>query len=195
MLYNIKTIIKTWEEQFSKNWNNLSTKVKDFWWRWFSQLVTNNLRGILAEYIVASDIGITEKTREERDAYDLITPENIKIEIKSASYIQSREQKKLSSISFSIRPTYWYSTETNKREETKKRQSDIYIFCLLAHKNQETLNPLEMNQRDFYILPTKILEYKIPKQKTISLQKLEKIWAIKTCYGEIYNTIKLLYKN
>lgn len=195
MLSNIKTIIKTWEEQFSKNWNNLSIKVKDFWWRWFSQLVTNNLRGILAEYIVASDIGITEKTREERDAYDLITSEKIKIEIKSASYIQSREQKKLSSISFSIRPTYWYSTEKNKREEIIKRQSDIYIFCLLAHQNQETLNPLEMNQRDFYILPTKVLEQKVPTQKTISLQKLQKIWAKKTYYGEIYNNIKLLYKN
>lgn len=195
MLSNIKTTIKTWEEQFSKNWNNLSIKIKDFWWRWFSQLVTNNLRGILAEYIVASDIGITEKTREERDVYDLVTPERIKLEIKSASYIQSREQKKLSSISFSIRPTYWYSTEKNKRDETIKRQSDIYVFCLLSHQNQETLNPLEMNQRDFYILPTKVLDQNIPKQKTISLQKLQKIWAKKTYYGEIYNTIKLLYKN
>lgn len=193
MLPNIKTVIKTWEEQFSKNWKKLSIKVKDFWWRWFSQLVTNNLRGILAEYIVASDIGIVYTPREERDAYDLITSENIKIEIKSASYIQSREQKELSSISFSIRPTYWYITEINKRDEKIKRQSDVYVFCLLAHQDQITLNPLEMTQRDFYILPTRILEQKIPIQKTISLKKLEKIWAVKTSYGKIYNTIKSLY--
>jgi len=193
MLSALNTIIKTWEEQFLKDWKQLPIKVKDFWWRWFSQLVTNNLRGILAEYIVASDIGVTNAPREERDAYDLITPEKISIEVKSASYIQSREQKKLSSISFSIRSTHGYDVETNKRDQNMKRQSDVYVFCLLSHQDQATLNPLDMNQRDFYVVPTALLEKEVPWQKTIRLQRLQKLWATKVEYGEIYKTIKSLF--
>lgn len=193
MLSAINTIIKTGEESFSKGWKQLSIKVKDFWWRWFSQLVTNNLRGILAEYIVASDVGVTNAPREERDSYDLITPEKIRIEVKSGSYIQSREQKKLSSISFSIRSTRGYDNVTQKRDQNMKRQSDVYVFCLLSHQDQATLNPLDMNQRDFYVVPTALLEKAVPWQKTITLQRLKSLWAIQTSYWEIYKTIRSLF--
>jgi len=124
---------------------------------------------------VASDLGIVHNLREERDAYDLITPEKIKIEIKSASYIQSWEQKKLSTISFSIRPTHGYDIKTTKRNNILKRQSDVYVFCLLAHKDQNTLNPLDMGQRDFYIITTRLLDQEVLTQKSITLKKLQRI--------------------
>jgi len=192
MFPHISTIIKTWEESFSQDWKILNIKVKNFWGRWFSQLATNNLRWILAEYIVASDLGIVHNLREERDAYDLITPEKIKIEIKSASYIQSWEQKKLSTISFSIRPTHGYDIKTTKRNNILKRQSDVYVFCLLAHKDQNTLNPLDMGQRDFYIITTRLLDQEVLTQKSITLKKLQRIWAKKIQYWKIYETIKTL---
>lgn len=190
MFPDIITEKKSWEESFLQNGKNLNFKVKDFWGRGFSQLVTNNLRGILAEYIVASDIGITQTPREEWDAYDLITDDKIKIEIKSVSYLQSWKQEKFSSISFSIRPTYGYDPETNERDQELKRQSDIYIFCLLAHKDQATLNPLDLDQWIFYLAPTKLLNKKVGNQKNISLKKLQEIWAQKTSYWKIYPTIK-----
>lgn len=124
---------------------------------------------------MASDLGIVHNLREERDAYDLITPEKIKIEIKSASYIQSWEQKKLSTISFSIRPTHGYDIKTTKRNNILKRQSDVYVFCLLAHKDQNTLNPLDMGQRDFYIITTRLLDQEVLTQKSITLKKLQRI--------------------
>ncbi len=182
--------IKPWNEPFICDGNILPFQLKDFWWRWFSQIVTNNLRWILAEYIVASDIGIIDTPRKERDKYDLTTPEGITIEVKSASYIQSREQKDFSRISFSIRPTKWYDDTTMKRDSELKRQSDVYVFCLLSHKDQETINPLNMNQREFFVLPTILIDNEL--QKTILLSKLEKLWAVKTSYGNIYKTIKTL---
>jgi hypothetical protein len=54
------------------------------------------LRGVLAEYIVSMDIKCPYQVREEWDAYDLITPEKVKVEVKSASYLQSWEQTKFS---------------------------------------------------------------------------------------------------
>ncbi|AXG97954.1 hypothetical protein DVJ83_00840 [Deinococcus wulumuqiensis] len=43
----------------------------DFW-RWaYSDFLSNALRGVLAEYIVAQAAGCTHRARTEWDAYDL----------------------------------------------------------------------------------------------------------------------------
>ena len=72
----------------------------------------NALRGVLAEFIVASTIDILDKPREEWDAYDLKTKNGLKIEIKSSSYLQSWEQLKLSTISFGIQETSDFDYKT-----------------------------------------------------------------------------------
>jgi len=48
-----------------------------------SELLRNALRGVLAEFVVASTIDILDKSREEWDAYDLKAKNGLKIEIKS----------------------------------------------------------------------------------------------------------------
>jgi hypothetical protein len=76
-------------------------------WQWaFSNLASNALRGVLAEYIVACDLGVSAGTRTEWDAYDLKTPEGIKVEVKSAAYLQSWQQSAHSKVCFDIRPTF-----------------------------------------------------------------------------------------
>ena len=60
----------------------------------YSDVSSNASRGILAEYIVASALGIAAATRREWDAYDLETQDGVKLEIKSASYLQSWAQAK-----------------------------------------------------------------------------------------------------
>ena len=70
-----------------------------------------------------------------------------------------------------------------------RRWCDLYIFCLLDNKNQETINPLSLNQWTFYVLKTKILNEKIPLQKTITLSSLLKLDPIKCNYNELKNVI------
>ena len=158
-------------------------------WQWSSsELLGNALRGILAEFIVASSIDVLNNPREEWDAYDLITPQGLKIEIKSSSYLQSWGQAELSKITFGIQPTAaWDSSEGRSKEI--KRQSDIYIFCVLAHEDKKTVNPLDLNQWDFYILSTAILNNKKPNQKTITLSSLKKLNPVKVKYDELKNEI------
>lgn len=61
----------------------------DFW-RWScSDLISNATRGILAEYIIAQALGVAKGIRKEWAPYDLLTPEGIRVEVKSAAYIQS----------------------------------------------------------------------------------------------------------
>jgi len=137
----------------------------------YSNLLINNQRGHLAEYIVAVALGLTDQKREEWDPYDLKYGD-IKIEIKSAAYIQGWEQNKHSSIGFDIKPTRDWDMEKNKREETYKRQSDAYVFCHLKHKDKETINPADITQWDFYVASTAVLNEKFKDQKRVSLSVL-----------------------
>ena len=101
----VKFIKKTGEECLYTENLDLDIKLKDFW-RWnCSDILNNAMRGVFAEFLVASDLGILSENRVEWDAYDLITEDGIKIEVKSSAYLQSWKQNKLSSIKFDIRPT------------------------------------------------------------------------------------------
>lgn len=133
-----------------------------------------------------------DKPREEWDAYDLITKDGLKIEVKSSSYLQSWGQTKLSKIIFGIQPTIKWE-ENNKRSSEVKRQADIYVFCVLAHKDMKTINPLDLSQWDFYILDTKVLNDKIPTQRTITLSSLLKLNPIKAKYDELKEQITNIY--
>ena len=93
-LQAIKIEPKIGNESFSFESQNLDFDLTDFWSWSQSDLLNNTLRGVLAEYIVRQDLMIKKSTRTEWDAYDLETENGIKIEIKSAAYLQSWKQSK-----------------------------------------------------------------------------------------------------
>lgn len=170
---------KTGGEKFT----GASLTLLDFW-RWSaSDLVSNATRGILAEFIVAQALGLEGGARAEWDAFDLLYPtplraeaaEGIKIEVKSASYLQSWFHHKLSAISFGIAPTRAWDATTNQMSQQLKRQADVYVFCLLAHTHKPTLDPLDLSQWQFFVLPTRILNERMPTQKSIGLASLKNL--------------------
>lgn len=185
----VKVGLKNGNEPFSFENQNLEFKLTDFWAWSQSDLLNNTLRGILAEYIVRQDLGIKKSTRTEWDAYDLETENGVKIEIKSASYLQSWKQSELSRISFDIAPTKGWNRETNEYSKETKRQSDFYIFCLLHHKDKNTVDPTRLDQWTFYVLPTKQLDKEKKQQKRISLKPLINLNPKICCFGEINNVI------
>ena len=189
ILNAIKTEKKTGQESFTFNGKSLPENTLSFWQWSSSELLGNALRGVLAEFIVASAIDVLEKPREEWNAYDLVTKQGLKIEIKSSSYLQSWRQDRLSNIIFGIKPTLVWE-DMNKRSQKPQRQADIYVFCVLSHKDKDTVNPLNLDQWDFYILGTEILNTKIPKQKTITLSSLLKLEPVKTKYDGLKNEIR-----
>lgn len=181
----IKKTRKTGSEKFHYNSNEKSFSLLDFWQWSTSDLVNNTIRGILAEFIVARSLGITDNIRSPWNAYDLLLPNGIKIEVKSSAYIQSWYQKELSNITFGIGKTRGYDELTNMLDSESKRQADIYIFCLLNHKIQDTIDPLDMDQWGFYILPTSVLDAEVGDQKRIGLNSLMKLNPFHVKYGDI----------
>ena len=75
----------------------------DFWLWAASDLVGNTNRGRLAEFIVARAVGLGRgDVRSEWDVVDVLTPTGTKVEVKSAAYVQSWFQNKLSNIQFVV---------------------------------------------------------------------------------------------
>lgn len=150
----------------------------DFWrWSVSSDILSNATRGRFAEFIVATATDI-EKTalRYEWSSYDLETPDGIKLEIKSAAYIQSWFQRTLSTISFSTKAAFYWDSLTNKQSDIKKRHADVYVFCLLHHDNKQTVNPLNLNHWEFYVMATKELNAYTRSQHSITLKSLQRSW-------------------
>lgn len=160
-------------------------------WQWSSSdLVNNALRGVLAEYLVATAIGCNLSPRREWDAYDLQTAEGIKVEVKSASYLQSWSQQDYSAIQFSIKPSLGWNALDNTYSPQSKRQADVYVFCVLKHKDKTTVDPLNVSQWDFYILPTRVLNERLAQQSTLSFSRLNKLNPAKTDYASIPEVIQ-----
>jgi hypothetical protein len=186
----LKTNRLSGREQFHNAGDSLGFDVLSFWQWEASKLGANNLRGHLAEYLVSRDLGLSSGTRTEWDTCDLRTPDNIRIEVKSAAYIQQWHQKKLSAISFDIAPTKGWDKVSKSRTKTKQRNSDVYVFCLIETKDQQSFDPTDLSQWVFYVLPTQRLNRRLGPQKTISLSRLKRLKPVECRHGEIEASVR-----
>lgn len=185
LLERITSELKTGNESFTYIKNDLDFRLIDFWKWSVSDLVSNATRGRLAEFIIAKSLGIdTSIARNEWQAYDLETADNIKIEVKSASYIQSWRQKQLSKIVFSIKKTRSWNPLTAEMGGKPERNADVYIFALLNHTDKHSIDPLNLDQWVFYILATEEINTYKGNGSTLSLGFLEKI-SRRISYNEI----------
>ncbi len=145
-------------------------------WRWAaSDLVGNALRGVLAEFLVAQAVGGCENVRAEWDACDLRTVTGLRIEVKSAAYLQSWSQRALSNISFDIAPKRGWDATTNTSALSPCRSSDVYVFALLAHQEKATVDPLDLAQWQFYVVSARRLDATFGTQKRITLKALLRV--------------------
>ena len=176
---------KTRAEPFCTNYQALGFTLLDFWQWSGSGLAGNTARGILAEFIVASALGLTSGVCNDWEECDLRLPSGLRIEVKSAAYLQTWRQNAYSRITFSIHPSRAWDPKTGIMDTTAKRHSDLYVFCLLAHKEKATLNPLDLDQWEFYILPTRELDTHHPTGKTLSFSGLLKLEPRKVSYPEL----------
>ncbi|MFF3216903.1 hypothetical protein ACFYYB_40560 [Streptomyces sp. NPDC002886] len=154
-------------------------------WSWaYSGLVGNTLRGALAEYIVALALGVAgEGPRVDWDSVDIRVPGGPKVEVKSSAYLQEWDQARLSAITFSIAPAEGWDTVTGAIDPARLRRADVYVFCLLKHQDKKTLDPLDLAQWSFYVLPTSVLDEHRPGQRTLSLSSLLSLDPVHTDFA------------
>lgn len=160
-------------------------------WRWScSDLVSNATRGVLAEYLVAHALGVADGVREEWAAYDLTAADGLRIEVKSAAYIQSWYQERLSPISFRVPKTRSWDRESNRQSEDSRRQADVYVFAVLAHLEQSTLDPLDVSQWEFFVVPTWELDSRTRSQHSIALTSLRALAGAPVMYSDLQSAVR-----
>lgn len=185
---------KTGNEYFCNGTDELPFSLLNFWQWSASDLVSNALRGRLAEFIVAQALGTAEGVRREWDAFDVKSKSGAKVEVKSAAYIQTWKQKSPAKIVFGIAPTRSWNNETGEMAVECFRNSDVYVFALLAHRDKKSLDPLNVAQWKFYVLRTEELNCSAATQKQIGLDPLRKLGAVECKYDELAETVESAYR-
>ena len=180
----------TGNEPFKNGHEATEFRLRDFWAWQASDLLDNTLRGALAEFIVAKALGVsTAESRKDWGPYDIVYDGHHNIEVKASAYLQSWEQSKPSQIKFSIRPAREWIP---KKGYTDKiiRLSDIYIFCLFTETDREKADPLNLDQWEFYMISTDIINEKCKEQKTITLNSLLKLSPLKSDFSNLHANAK-----
>lgn len=197
--YDVYTI--TGEEKFVDGEKELGFNMIDFWRFQFPNIY--DYHGELAEFIVSKALG---KDRADNKDYwtlydiDYTTQNNkhVKIEVKASAYYHSWQTEK-SKINeqrtFSIsKSNSNYQDETNRQrgeivnstaENRYERPSNIYIFCLNKGRNREEAYTLNVQNWEFYVVPTERINKECGDQKTISLNRLHKLGISPISYWDI----------
>lgn len=175
----------------------LGGSILNFWSWAYSDLIQNMNRGAFAEFIVLKAMSSQCKESSSRlncrismDAYDLLSPEGIRVEVKSSAYIQSWTDNRPAKISFRVAPAKAVDGRGNYSSASKCcRHSDVYVFCVWTAKSKSQ-NILDLSLWDFYVIATKTLDEKIPNQKTITFNSLLSLRPQKVDYFGIYEAIR-----
>lgn len=151
----------------------------DFWAWGYSNILTNNLRGVFAEFLVATALGETRGTRTEWDAFDVLyrsagVDGGAKIEVKSSAYLQSWEQEKPSAISWGLGERYAFDPKTNDWTPEKARHADLYVFCVYTEReDRDPAKVLDLGRWEFYVVPTGVIDEELGNQKTVGLGRIK----------------------
>ena len=181
---------KTGTELFRDGSQPLPFGLLSFWQWSASDLVSNALRGRVAEFLVAQALGVADGVRAEWDAYDLRSRSGATIEVKSAAYLQTWAQKSLSPIIFDIAPTRFWDAARGLMEPESRRQAAVYVFALLKHQDKRTLDPMDVAQWEFFVLPTALLNARLPAQQQLGLAGLRSLDPVECAFGRLWEAIE-----
>ena len=146
--------------------------ISDFWKWGYSDLIQNINRGILAEYIVAWALNLDKEPRNPWEAFDLITEDGKRIEVKSTGYLQSWD--------YGMKPKPKFVIEEKQRwtdaglEKDVDYNADIYILCYHKETERGNLDPLNLKQWDFWAFSKDEIIRLLGGRKSITIKQLVK---------------------
>lgn len=161
--------------------------VRDFWAWTLSDLRTNTVRPMLAEFLVARALGAAHRPRIEWDAFDVRTPDGLRIEVKSGAYLQAWEQARLSRITFGgLNARTW--TSKDGYSQAGSYNADVYVFAVLTATDHETYDALDVDQWSFWVLPRSVVEGR--GQQSMGLSSVEALAGSPVSYAELAERVR-----
>lgn len=123
-------------------------------WSWaFSDLASNITRSILAEFLVARALGDTRPLRTEWADVDVLTPDGVRVEVKSAAYLQTWRQWKPSAIRFGRFTGRSWDADTGELDEERSVRADVFVFAVQSCQVIADYDRLDVGQWGFYAVP------------------------------------------
>ena len=80
----------------------------------------------------------------------MVTSDGVRVEVKSAAYLQAWPQARHSAITFSRLSGHAAGTGGGEATEGRTYRADVFVFALLATKDHAVLDPLDVNQWRFW---------------------------------------------
>lgn len=163
--------------------------VGDFWTWALSNVLDNTSRGILAEWAVASALGVDDGVRWNWEPWDL-EADGVRIEVKCAADIQSWPGA-TSPPQFGIAPGTAYYRDGSYDPE-KKRRADVYVLCFYSERPEvapDVADPLDMSKWQFYVLSTRYLNEQLENQQTIRKSVVDAYHAQPVGYAELADRV------
>ena len=132
-------------------------RVRDFWSWGFSDLRLNTTRGMLAQFLVARALGDERATDEGWGNFDVLTPEGVRVEVKSSAYLQSWRQHRVSTIVFhGLTGRAWSETEGQATERSVR--ADVFVFAVHTCCDPATYDMLDVSAWEFRVLPAAVVK-------------------------------------
>ena len=170
----------------------LSAEQLETFRRWaLGTLVETRNRGLFAEWLVGTALGVVEQERLEWDQADLRYQDRL-IEVKASGRGQVWPQNKPSTPTFDIkqRSRSW-NAQTNTIEEfdQPRRVADLYVFCLHQSYPATNSNVADPNEWKFWVVSTETIDAELGDQKTIGLSRLGQL-ADPVSWGELAKKVE-----
>lgn len=136
--------------------------VLDFWAWGFSDLRSNTVRGILAEYLVAQALGVPgDGVRDAWDNYDVLASlpgsdgrhHDVRVEVKSSGYLQSWAQKSHSQLVFGRLTGFEFDATHNEYSTERRIRADVFVFAIQMCKDPAAYDMLALAQWEFWVCP------------------------------------------
>lgn len=166
----------------------------DFWHWGYSDLMSDGVRGTLAEFIVARLIQSPTLVGSSWREWDLKTAHGRPVEVKSSAYVNAwnvdrngvlvRETQ----ISFSGLKCGLLTEQGFAKPDY---HSDIFVFCVLTPRKPEGLDPLDLTQWEFYVLTVDQLRAMDPTPDRLSLKRLRALTEGRACaWNELRSAVE-----
>jgi hypothetical protein len=162
-------------------------RLRDFWAWCLSDLRTNTVRPMLAEFLVARALGAAHRPRIEWDAYDVRTPDGVRVEVKSGAYLQAWEQSRLSTVRFGgSNARTW--TAKDGYSTAGSYNADVSVFAVLTATDHASYDALNLHQWSFRVVPRSVVEG--TGQRSMQLSRVEALAGPAVTYAELADRVR-----
>jgi hypothetical protein len=160
--------------------------VRDFWAWAMGDLRLNSTRGMLAQFLVARAVVDTRRHDDGWGNFDVLTPEGIRVEVKSSGYLQSWEQGRASAIRFGGLTGHPWSAATGYGAEREIR-ADVFVFCVQTATTPETYDPLDLAQWAFHVVPGETIRQ--TGQRSIGLGTVRRLAGVPRAWSDLRSAV------